>query len=538
MGTRSGFPRVRQPLGGNPRPVVQRFGRVIHRPIVAGVVALLALNTFVFLAGAWVLTRFPFELDYGEGIVLWQADRVLHLAEAYHPIHVYPYTVFHYPPLYHLLTRLARTAVHDPLIAGRMVAWLSALGVALCVGLIVKLGTGDGLRRSGLAGLIASLLVFHVPNIGWVPYMRVDVTALCLSLLGLFLFLRWPSALGAALAGVVFVAALFTKQSMIAGPTAAFAALLLAGRRRDATVMLVVIGALGGGLVSVLALATEGEFLRHTLAYNLNPFDAAQLVTSMIANLIGMNALAGLALALPIVTLAHLSRGRDVMYRRAWSTERGILLTAILYFAAAFVVSLSAGKLGAWKNYFLEWNVACCILTGLLAGRVLKQSRRLPRSPTALAIILILGIIAFSRIGATARQWNIVAGRDPEFHQLAADAGRALDFIQATRGSVFSDDMTLLHKAGQDVPWEPAIATVLASAGVWDERLAIELINATKFEAIVVRYLNEPLFFSPAIRAAVHDAYADAGAPAGPYRILRPRATEGRWRDSAQPPSR
>jgi hypothetical protein len=499
---------------------------VIHRPIVAGVVGLLALNAVVFLAGAWALTQFPFELDYGEGIVLWQADRVLHLAEAYHPIHRYPHTVFHYPPLYHLLARLARTVIHDPLVAGRVVAWISALGVALCVGLIVKLGTAGGTRRSVLAALIASLLVFHVPNIGWVPYMRVDVTALWLSLLGLFVFLRWPGVRGCAMASVVFVAAVFTQQSMVAAPTAAIGALLLAGRTREATTIVVVMGALGGGLVTLLAGATDGEFLRHTLAYNLNPFDVAQLLTSMVTNLVGMNALVGLALALPLAMLATTARGGGVTYG-ALGARPAVLLTAVFYFVAAFIISLSAGKRGAWKNYFLEWNVACCILSGLLAGRVLRQSRGWPRSPTATAIILIVGVVGFSRIGTTARQWNIATGRDVELHQIAADAGRALDIMRATRGRVFSDDMTLLMKAGREVPWEPAIATVLAAAGVWDERPALEMIKTAKFESIIVRYLNEPLFFSPAIRAAIHEAYAEAGIPAGPYRIFRPRDRAG-----------
>ena len=503
---------------------------MIHRALLVGVVCLLALNAAAFLAGAWVLTRFPFELDYGEGIVLWQVDRVLRLGEAYHPLQRYPYIVFHYPPLYHLLVRLSQTVFDDPLVAGRVVAWISALGVSACTGLIVGLGTVGGRRVRFLAALIASLLVFHIPNITWVPNMRVDMTALWLSLLGFFVCLRWPGARGCAVAAVVFVAALFTKQTMIAAPTATVGALLLAKRTREAATMVVVMAAIGGGLVSLLAAATGGEFLRHTLRYNANPFDLGQLSRFMFANLLGMNALTALALALPL-TLIATRRGVVELGCVGSTRGRAVLLTATLYFVAAFGISFSAGKLGAWRYYFLEWNVSCCILTGLLIGRVLRHDRTWSRSPTATAIILIVGVVAFSRLGMTVRQSEIIAGRNVEINQIAADARRALDAMRATGGPVFSDDMTLLMKAGKEVPWEPNIATLLAAVGVWDERPALEMIRTGKFELIVVRLLDRPLFHSPAIRAAIEEAYADAGGPAGRYRILRPRQATGGSRD-------
>ena len=63
---------------------------MIHRAVLIGVVTLLALNALLFLVASWTLIRFPFELEYGEGIIMWQTDRVLHPSVAYHSIHQYP----------------------------------------------------------------------------------------------------------------------------------------------------------------------------------------------------------------------------------------------------------------------------------------------------------------------------------------------------------------------------------------------------------------------------------------------------------------
>jgi hypothetical protein len=53
--------------------------------------------------------------------------------------------------------------------------------------------------------------------------------------------------------------------------------------------------ALGGAVAGLLAVATNGEFLRHTVSYNANPFVKRQLLRFVFQNL-GMNVLVGLTL--------------------------------------------------------------------------------------------------------------------------------------------------------------------------------------------------------------------------------------------------
>ena len=72
--------------------------------------------------------NYPFQLDYGEGIVWQQADMILR-GEGYRPLSDNSFIVFNYPPLYHLVSGLlAKTLDLNWLVAGRTVSVLSTLG--------------------------------------------------------------------------------------------------------------------------------------------------------------------------------------------------------------------------------------------------------------------------------------------------------------------------------------------------------------------------------------------------------------------------
>ena len=79
----------------------------------------------------------PYELDYGEGIVLWQAQHIFQQQHAYGSLDDSPYIVYHYPPLYHYAARLLAETRLEPLAAGRLVSLLSVYGAVLFGGLLV-----------------------------------------------------------------------------------------------------------------------------------------------------------------------------------------------------------------------------------------------------------------------------------------------------------------------------------------------------------------------------------------------------------------
>ena len=219
------------------------------RLLLVGVLGIAALNAAGFLAGSWTLIRYPFELDYGEGIVLWQAAHVFDLRDAYHPVERYPHVVFNYPPVYHVLSRMATIVTGDLLVGGRALSWLSGVGIAVVAGLLASTAVRTRGWSRTVAAVAAPLLALQLATFEWIPYMRVDAAAVFCSMLGMLVFVRARSRSVRRAAGVLFVLALFCKQTMVAAPVAAVSTLLLTGLVGEALALGSVMAALGLGVL-------------------------------------------------------------------------------------------------------------------------------------------------------------------------------------------------------------------------------------------------------------------------------------------------
>ena len=196
--------------------------------------ALIALFLFygIELAHAAYLTAiFPGEFDYAEGIV-WQQAKLIPGPRMYGDVQIYPYLVFHYPPFYHLVVHAAALLGIPWLMAGRLVSILSTVALGVIVAAFVSEATSRreirAQSRWAGAAIAGLLLVTLRPIQLWAYAMRVDLLAVMLEFLGMYLglcALRRPNlTIPAALA---FVLAVYTKQTMLAGAIATFVALLV-----------------------------------------------------------------------------------------------------------------------------------------------------------------------------------------------------------------------------------------------------------------------------------------------------------------------
>ena len=70
------------------------------------VVFLLVAHAAIYLKNAFDAVRYPFGLDYGEGLV-WQQALLIPGPRMYGAITDASFIVFHYPPVYHLAVRAA-----------------------------------------------------------------------------------------------------------------------------------------------------------------------------------------------------------------------------------------------------------------------------------------------------------------------------------------------------------------------------------------------------------------------------------------------
>jgi hypothetical protein len=505
--------------------------------------SLLVLGGATFALKAFHEVRYPFAWDDDDGAVWWETVHVTNLRTLYHPIQEYPYFVVPYPPLFHAIAWLATRATGSFLVGGRLVCIFSALGVSTLFGLLVFRVSPRRIRAAVRAAgaAVSALLCYRIDSLSaYMPGIGVDPLAVFLSYLGVFLFVSYaPSAPCTFAAFAIFVAALFTKQTALAAPAACLIACALMNRRRSIQ-LLVFSALLGVGTLLYLCWRTGGEALRHLFIYNaVQPFSITQLILGLQDVSIRM---------LPLITLAAISllplanHGLFDPPRRFGAWLRGGLRTSPcrralfvlgIQMAIALLVSLTFGKMGGGNHYFMEWNLACCPLAGLLFVRVLvrwRPSARYTLGGTAVFLLLLLVAVtgfpdSLRRIDSVFRlTYGVRRVQDAEYSSAAA----VLKIVQQTPGPVLCENMVVTMKAQKEIPIEPGIQCFLAKAGIWDQSGFLHMISTRQFGVIVMRSLTNG-FWTDQIVDAIGKNYLLAGQIGdeavgdSQYTVYRPR---------------
>lgn len=485
--------------------------------------ALAVLHTALFwhlvklLAFGASAIGYPYELDYGEGIV-WQQMRLIFTDRAYGPIEGFPAIVFHYPPVYHAVTAAVAALLRiDELAAGRSVS-LAGLLVSIGFGgaMVFRLLRATSSRFPAVTGAVVAALVMisNWPVLFWTPVMRVDLLALAFSFGGAWCAMRAldrPAMIHAA--AIAFVLAVYTKHSMIAAPAACFGTMLLL-RPRTAWRGLATSILLGLTALAALGWATGGGFLRHLFVYNINRFELRQL--EPLVALVGAHSLyfvaAGFALRGRLVALAAKLQGGGgltAMRARILADPGSETFLMILAYLAATVLMLPlAAKSGSNVNYLIEFFCLLGLFVGIAASdaaRLALDAQGVPSSRRSLAIVLIAAIAA-QAVMLPKERFEKLLPKAPQ-RELAALSG----LIRKAGKPVISDDMVLLIRSGRDVAWEPAIFAELASLGRFDDQPFIRKIERRDFAFFITfRERGEPTFdsrYNPAVADAIDRNY-------------------------------
>ncbi|MGU3392428.1 hypothetical protein [Sphingomonas sp. M1A8_2b] len=444
--------------------------------------ALLAGDLVRLIRTGWVNAFYPYDLDYGEGIV-WQQMINIVAGRGYAPLGVYPAIVYHYPPVYHLVVGAASALFgSDGLATGRLISLAATLVMIVAIGRLTFAAIPSDTRRRVriLAAIIAGGYVASIPTIAvWAGYMRVDMLAAALSPAGLWLTLGAVEHRGRLiLAALCFVLAIYTKQTSIAAPIAAFAALWLV-RPSTAWTLFGLCAVLGLGALAGLSVMTAGGFLRHTVVYNLNRFDPSR---AMLLPLILMPQIVAIAIAaLAVGATWHRLRPTTFKTLRARLRAQGgqggrcdfavVLMLAFLVLKTVMLPTIL--KSGATDNYLIEWLCAIAVFVGIGVVPVLAvalDDRPWPRALLVAMVLAGLPIHAYRSLAAV-REVRVADGLH---HDLVARIARSPK-------PVISDEMVLLIRAGRPVMWEPAIVAELGHAGLYDEAAFARLIHDHRF---------------------------------------------------------
>lgn len=455
-------------------------------------VAVLLVDLAKLLSTAALAIGYPYDLDYGEGIVWQQMDNIA-AGCGYAPLGIFPAIVYHYPPVYHLVVAaVAALTGGDALATGRAVSLVSTLAAMAMIGWLASKVAATSDRASlAIGALVAALAFAASPTVlTWAPLMRVDMLATALTIGGLCLTvrsLRDPEQVPVG-AAILFALAVYTKQTAILAPLAAFVALLVV-RQRTAWLFAAICGALGLAALAVLMVASHGQFLRHVLSYNVNRFDPDRwrlLVATLSSQAIP------LAIALAVAA----GMGRTLVRSPA-------RLVLGLYFASRLATLPLSLKSGASDNYLIDLFSVAAIFVGVGAAEVAAAVIRGAAWPRAFVTLLLLVALPVqaARLGEAHD-----AARDPDWR---SDAEAIVERIKATPKPVVSDYMVLTRRAGRPVLFEPAIAAELAHSGLYDEAGFVRLIRRGKLGFFVTQgdgqwYAER---YNPAVRAAIAAAY-------------------------------
>jgi hypothetical protein len=498
--------------------------------MLGAVVALLGYHFLQFILHSMRSIQYPYGLEYGEGIV-WQQALLIPGPRMYGDINHFPFIVYNYPPFYHLAVRALAAMGLDMLVAGRSLSLLSTLLIGLACARLAYMATGESLERPArLAGAtMAGFAVFScVPVIQWSALMRVDMLAVALSFGGIWSIVTSTDRPSRLYLGVLlFLFAIFTKQTSIAAPLASLPVLLIIDKRRTLAACSA-ISLVGLGIVLLLEIYTGERFLRHIVLYNVSSYRFSALISGIEAE--------WPATVLLLVTIAGVCIGwRTLARERHWpdlgSFRREIvasiptrtlsIVTMHLLITSLMIPML--GKAGAGSNYLIESMCVWSIFAGIFVACILnrscgsssQESRAEDRGKTGSLNILLMGllIIEMEIMPVSIGEINSATPK----HIAELDSLR-LQIAHSTK-PVMSDDMVLVMRAGKEVSLEPYIFAELARQGRWDQRLIIERINAHDFSMIVTTGSRGAFpyeaRYTPEVDKAIETAYPNSKRIAG-----------------------
>jgi hypothetical protein len=472
----------------------------------------------------------PAELDYGEGIVLWQAQNILNPTLTYRDISTPPYNVTHYPPLYHLVTQAAQKLTQNWVAGGRIVSIASGIGSAFVIGGLLfavlprRMGRDDRWTAATFAGCSVFLHPFATD---WMRTARVDFLGVFLSIVALALYIwRRKQGYWAMAAVTLFVMAVFSKHSLLTLPLSCLILEAFLNRRRT-LVGLASATCLAAIPFAMMQYRTHGGFLLNLVSYNANPASLAQMKVFVSALFHAPWILFALAMPAVVTTALRLWRHREsslVWWRKRCDESpllRMLLLITTHISICVVLLPLAGSKRGSSTNYWLPLIVSLSPLTGVVVWRVLAAARSKRRSDFAVLCSYALLLLACQPMLSAAAQ-TLFRYRAGEPDQQLAQRQELIALVRNTPGIVYSEDMLLLLQAGKEVFAEPSIITLLAATGRWDEHPFLSLLAHKAFPLILVRDLSDRDRFSPEVARLISVKYERSTRLDGLW-IYRPR---------------
>ncbi len=555
------------PLGGTPvigkveraKPAAlpHPWGRVM-RTLLWVVLAALLFYLVIYVVYAVHIIQFPFDYDQGEGFELVDTIMFSQFRWPYQNTEVYPFYSSNYPPLFHIVAAPFVWLFGGAYWYGRLLVFLGTLITAAAIGYAVYREEPDYLIAA-ISGLtfLASNYIYHIG-----PLFRQHLFMVMFEILAVVVLAHVPAladsrqqrrrlAIGIAL----LLAAGYTKQHAVFTCLAAFAYLFLWNPRR-ALIWGALFALIGGVIFLWIDRSTGGQWWLNAITANFNPFIPGQFL-GLLRQWFGLHGI--LILMAGLLVLYEFYLGHISLYS--------------IWFIAALLSTVLAGKWGAGDSYFATTIAAACILSGIFAARTVRGAWRWPgdhpprlfrpvaiwlaaRRAAALglaavmipALYLLYAAAVFHMptegtvLGPLSRALGVTPNTSFAFYDSAGwttgyavlghlptgddiAAGQALVAIVAEGDTpALSEDAGFSLLAGKDVIGNPTQLLNLYKNRVYDPTALTDLIEEQAFHALILR----ALFYPDPILHAMDAAYDPEQAIALNgfyYQVLRPDPT-------------
>lgn len=400
------------------------------------------------IASAVRMAAIPYQLDYGEGLVVEGALSIRHSQPLYPNPFAFPVVLHEYGPVAYAAVASVLPGGGASFPQGRVLMLACSIALSLLLSGILWRVTA-----SWRIGLAFGLLLLTLPAFRlWLYVVRADVIGVTLCLAGVALYLWKPRLWYCSIP--FFALAIFSKYTLIAAPLALFAHLILNRQLKRGLGFAAALGTVCTLTFAALQVTTGRWFAFHMFLTHSDPYSVRRFLVA--GTLVWASA--------PVVTLLALWYAVRQFRAKRWTFPA-------IYLLMSFVTALTAGKLGANTNHFLEWMVAACMCAGLAYSAILSD-----HASKLLPVTLLLGV-------------SVVAGTMVQSLQPPSglvECGEAYRYVKNSRSNtILAENLGPLLAARKAILVSDPFAYFQMIRNGWPDRKVEELVKQRFFGLIV-----------------------------------------------------
>lgn len=459
----------------------------------------------VYLWWAYKFLTYPYQVDFGEGFLLFSAESFSQGKSIYQDISQFPYIPALYPPVYPLICAAFTKIIGVNFLVGRSLSFISAILTCLFIYLIVVRSAPK------YVALISSLLFLASPYVMvWSLLYRVDTMALLFSFIGIYIILRYENSRLIYLSVFFFLLSVFTKQTLISAPLAA-SFYLLVKNPRNAVIfsgLFIIIGII---IFELLNHLTDGQFYIHLFTHHTFIDFSFRRAYSM---------------------YREFFFNHKFLFIFAFSCATYMLSTKklslfLFYFIFALITSITVGKTGSGVNYFMEVIAISCVLFGFMVEEINRKLRQ-----DSIFQILVAAILAVQFVPNVHYLYIYSNIQDVKF-------GRKItDYVRQSTGDILTEDAGFAVLNGKVPVTEPFMAAQFSKNGLWDQSQLLNRLRNKNFSLAILKTnlndaeyenLENPIYFTKEILTELKNNYKLVDQQ-GRYYIYKPSYRQDRNR--------